>query len=307
MIILTLATLAFLLLAVALLLLWRTHQAERDQAFFLQHRLGEAGTLDGAAARPQKDALTQVIEGFVLRAGVDLEHLPGWFGPASLVSVGAMVVLGVLFGLTFALIGLVVYMVAVILWALAREMQRQNKMREQLPNFLEHMMRILNAGNSLEEALSGATDECPEPLADVFRRVSRQVRLGAPIEETLTEVALLSGMRELQVMALATQINRRFGGSLKRIFKSLVAAIHQQDAARREMRALTAETRFSAVVLAIVPIGMMLYILSQNPDYYTQMWNDGGGRSLLLAAVGLQLLGVVIIWRMVNRAGREAG
>ena len=56
-----------------------------------------------------------------------------------------------------------------------------------------------------------------------------------------------------------------------------------------------------------VPIGMMFYMLYQNPDYYTEMWNDGGGRGLLLSAIGLQLLGVVIIWRMVNTAGREAG
>lgn len=306
MMVLLLAILAFLLLAIGVLLVWRAEQDTRDQEFYSKHRLGGGGRVAGpAAARP--DALTQFVQGFVLRAGMDVEHLPGWFGPLTVVCLGGIAVLAVTFSLTIAVIGLIVYVVAVVLWALAREMQRHNKMREQLPNFLEHMMRILNAGNSLEEALAGATEECPEPLVDVFRQVTRQVRLGAPIEETLTSVAGLSGMRELQVMALATQINRRFGGSLKRIFKSLVAAIHQQDAARREMKALTAETRFSAVVLALVPIGMMFYMLYQNPDYYTEMWNDGGGRGLLLSAIGLQLLGVVIIWRMVNTAGREAG
>lgn len=306
MLIMFLATLAFLLLGVAVLLIWRVREQEHSQRFYVDHRLGGAST--GSRTRPkQDDALMALIEGFVIRAGIDLEHLPRWFGPATAISLGAVVVLGVVFGLTMALLGVVIYAAAVTLWALAREMTRQNKMREQLPGFLEHMMRILNAGNSLEEALAGATEECPEPLSEIFERVSRQVRLGAPIEETLTEVAGLSGIRELQVMALATQINRRFGGSLKRIFKSLVAAIHQQDAARREMRALTAETRFSAVVLAIVPMGMMLYILSQNPTYYQDMWNDASGRNLLMAAVLLQVIGVVVIWRMVNGAGKEVG
>lgn len=305
MLILFLVTLAFLLLAVAGLLIWRLRQDEHNQSFYVEQRLG--GSQSEGRRGKQDDALMVLLQGFVIRAGIDLEHLPGWFGPVSLLCVGGIVVLGVVFGLTMAALGVVVYLVAVVLWALAREMTRQNKMREQLPGFLEHMMRILNAGNSLEEALAGATEECPEPLSEIFERVSRQVRLGAPIEETLTEVAGLSGMRELQVMALATQINRRFGGSLKRIFKSLVAAIHQQDAARREMRALTAETRFSAVVLAIVPMGMMLYILSQNPSYYQEMWNDPGGRNLLMAAVILQLIGVAVIWRMVNGAGKEVG
>ncbi len=306
MLIMVLATLAFLLLAVAVLLMWRLRQEEQNQSFYVDQRLGGA-RVEGRGRARQEDALMVLIQGFVIRAGIDLEHLPGWFGPVSAISLGGIVVLGVVFGLTMAMLGLVIYLVAVALWALAREMTRQNKMREQLPGFLEHMMRILNAGNSLEEALAAATEECPEPLSEIFERVSRQVRLGAPIEETLTEVAGLSGMRELQVMALATQINRRFGGSLKRIFKSLVAAIHQQDAARREMRALTAETRFSAVVLAIVPMGMMLYILSQNPSYYQEMWSDSSGRTLLMAAVILQVIGVAVIWRMVNGAGKEVG
>lgn len=306
MMVLIFTVLAILLLLGAGLLVWELEQQKRNQSYYINQRLGGSRS-DMPVRLQQSDPVARLLQGFVLRAGVDLEHLPRWFGPASVVAMVGIVMLGFMLGIVMALLGLLLYVVLVLLWALAREMRRQTLMREQLPDFLEHMMRVLNAGNSLEEALATATAECPEPLSEIFQRVNRQVRLGAPIEDTLTEVSMLSGMRELQVMALATRINRRFGGSLKRIFKSLVAAIHQQDAARREMRALTAETRFSAVVLAVVPMGMMAYILAQNPDYYREMWNDGGGKSLLIAAVVLQIIGVLVIWRMVNRAGREVG
>lgn len=306
MMVLIFTVLAILFLLGAGFLFWEIEQQKRSQSYYLNQRLGGSRT-DAPTRFQQSDPLTRLLQGFVLRAGVDLEHLPRWFGPASIMALVGVLILGLALGVVMAMLGLLLYGVLVMLWALAREMRRQTRMREQLPDFLEHMMRVLNAGNSLEEALATATAECPEPLSEVFQRVNRQVRLGAPIEDTLTEVSQLSGMRELQVMALATRINRRFGGSLKRIFKSLVAAIHQQDAARREMRALTAETRFSAVVLAVVPMGMMAYILAQNPDYYREMWNDAGGQMLLIAAVVLQIIGVIVIWRMVNRAGREVG
>ena len=92
---------------------------------------------------------------------------------------------------------------------------------------------------------------------------------------------------------------------MRRIFKSLVQAIRERDAAARELRALTAETRYSAMVLAIVPIGLSLYILSQNPDYYVEMWNQPTGRTLLLLSVALQACGVMMIWRMLRVAERE--
>lgn len=304
MMLVLLFAMTLLLLAAAGLLWWRARELGREQAFYLGRRAGRGGVVQGG--RPQPDVLNRMLQGFVLRAGIDAEHLPRWFAPALGLALLGVLLLALSFGLVLGLLALVLLALAVFIWTLARESSRQHKMREQLPGFLEHMMRVLNAGNSLEEALAAATADCPEPLGNIFRRVSRQVRLGAAVDETLTEVAELSGLKELQVMALATRINRRFGGSLKRIFRSLVAAIHQQDAARREMRALTAETRVSAVVLAAVPVLMMLYILSQNPEYYAQMWSDPLGRGFIFGAALLQLAGVGIIWRMLARAGQEA-
>ena len=191
------------------------------------------------------------------------------------------------------------------LWLMNRISKRRAKILEQLPDFVEHMVRALAAGNSLEEALYSATADAEQPIRGLFLSVARQVRLGAPIEDVLDEAALIHDVNDVRVMAMAARVNRRYGGSLRRIFKSLVQAIRERDAAARELRALTAETRFSAVVLAIVPIGLSLYILSQNPDYYVDMWNQPTGRVLLLLSVFLQASGVMVIWRMLRVAERE--
>ncbi|RZO85127.1 MAG: hypothetical protein EVA65_09010 [Oceanococcus sp.] len=191
------------------------------------------------------------------------------------------------------------------LWLMNRISKRRAKILEQLPDFVEHMVRALAAGNSLEEALYSATADAEQPIRGLFLSVARQVRLGAPIEDVLDEAALIHDVNDVRVMAMAARVNRRYGGSLRRIFKSLVQAIRERDAAARELRALTAETRFSAVVLAIVPIGLSLYILSQNPDYYVDMWNQSTGRVLLLLSVFLQASGVMVIWRMLRVAERE--
>lgn len=180
-----------------------------------------------------------------------------------------------------------------------RAARRRAKIVEQLPGFLEAGLRVLQAGNTLEESLAMAAAESPEPLRPLFQSVGRQTRLGAPLDQVLMEAAEIHRIRDIKVISLAASINRKYGGSLRNVFRSLIAAIRSRDAAARELRALTAETRFSAFVLSVIPALLTVYIYLQNREYYTQMWASTGGRITLIMAVIMQVLGVVVIYRML--------
>jgi tight adherence protein B len=181
-----------------------------------------------------------------------------------------------------------------------RAARRRALIVSQLPAFLEAGLRVLQAGNTLEESLATAAMESPDPLRPLFQSVGRQVRLGAQLDQVLSEMAEIHRIRDIKVIALAASINRRYGGSLRNVFRSLIAAIRSRDAAARELRALTAETRFSAVVLAVIPAMLTMYIYFQNQDYYTAMWANTGGRIALILGVALQVIGVVFIYRMMS-------
>jgi tight adherence protein B len=235
----------------------------------------------GAEIEP--DTVVRILLVLLLLVPVTLFAL-GWFGGLSTLGIG----------LAFG-------------WALLSRQaaRRRSRIVEQLPAFLESVIRVLSAGNTLEESIAAAARESPEPIRPLFVSVGRQVRLGAPVEAVLMETAEIHAIRDIKVMSLAAAINRKYGGSLRNILRSLIQTIRQRDAAARELRALTAETRFSAMVLSIVPVGLMLYIFAQNPKYYAQMWNDPSGRGLLIASVVFQVLGVVVIYRMM-RATEDA-
>lgn len=182
---------------------------------------------------------------------------------------------------------------------------RRQRIIEQMPAFLEGVMRVLAAGNTLEESIASAARESPDPLRPLFMSVGRQVRLGAPVEAVLMEMGEIHQLSDIKVMSLAASINRKYGGSLKNILKSLIQAIRQRDVAVRELRALTAETRFSAVVLAVIPVAISLYIAVQNRQYYADMWLDSTGRALLIFSVLMQISGIFVIWRMMRRTGND--
>ena len=183
---------------------------------------------------------------------------------------------------------------------------RRAKVIEQMPTFLESAVRVLAAGNTMEESLASAARESPEPLRTLFLSITRQVRLGAPIENVLMEMGEIHKLADVRVMALAAAVNRKYGGSLKNILRSLIQAIRSRDMAMRELRALTAETRMSAMVLAILPILLTAFIVIQNRPYYTNIWADTGGRYLLIGSMIWQVLGIIVIWRMMKSSTDDA-
>lgn len=181
-----------------------------------------------------------------------------------------------------------------------RAVWRRIKIVEQLPAYLENVIRVLAAGNTLDEALNQAAREAPDPIRPLFTSIGRQVRLGAPLEQVLGEAGKIHRLRDLMVMALAASINRKYGGSMRGVLKSLIVVIRQRASAAQELRALTAETRFSAKMLAFINVGLFGWMYFSNPKYYTDMINDSTGL-LLLAGSGVMLgLGFVAMWRMLK-------
>lgn len=181
-----------------------------------------------------------------------------------------------------------------------RAAKRRAKIVEQMPGFLEGVMRVLAAGNTLEESMAAGARESQEPLKTLFLSVTRQARLGAPIDVALGEAADIHRIRDLRVLSLAANINRKYGGTLRNVFRSLISAIRTREAARRELRALTAETRFSALVLSLLPPAVGVFIYLQNRTYYNDILSTSSGKVIMGIAAGLQLLGMFFIWRMMK-------
>lgn len=286
----------------AIFLFVRAGQRERHED--VQLRLRAMGGGEDAAAlinEPQRqirNPLLRWVCHLVWRTGVEVE--PETVARSLLVLVVVVPIAVMTLGAFGGLSTVAFLLVFVWGWLSRKAAQRRAKILEQFPAFLEGAIRVLAAGNTLEESVMAAARESPEPIKPLFMSVGRQVRLGAPIEAVLMEMAEIHRLRDLKVMALAAAINRKYGGSLRSVLRSLIQAMRSRDSAARELRALTAETRFSALVLALIPVALMMFVFVQNPAYYQQMWADGTGKGLLIGAVSLQLIGIVIIYRMMR-------
>lgn len=238
------------------------------------------------------------IERAFLRAGLGrpTERLP----LASTLWLTAMLagfLLDAWFGL---LVGIVLPLILLRLYVSFRYQHRVRRMIQQLPQLLDHAVRSLKSGRTLGDAVLHGIDSAAYPLSEAMSRIKRSVQLGVALPDAAQDFAELYERDELRLFAMGLRVNHRYGGNASELLENLIRLIREREQAARQLRAMTGETRMTAVVLALLPVCMVGYFLAVNPTYLMRMWNDDTGRLMLLFAFGMQTLGCLALWRMLR-------
>jgi tight adherence protein B len=59
-------------------------------------------------------------------------------------------------------------------------------------------------------------------------------------------------------------------------------------------------SRWSAWLLCGLPIFLAIYMSVMNPDYMSVMWRDPRGHNLLFIAAAMQILGMLMVQRIMR-------
>ncbi len=235
-------------------------------------------------------------QGFLetVEAKLEMAEVPLKASEALLIWLGATLVLGVLgFVLGGMLIG-VILLAAVILVGPAflnfKAAARQRKFETQLPDTLTLLAGALRAGFSLMQAVDAVSQEVQNPMGRELRRVVSETRLGRDLEEALDDTAERMGSPDFSWAVMAIRIQREVGGNLAELLLTVADTMLQRERLRREVKALTAEGRISAYVLACLPPGLGLVMYMANPEYMKPLFTDTLGQVLL----GLSLVGMIV-------------
>jgi tight adherence protein B len=172
--------------------------------------------------------------------------------------------------------------------------RRSEKLREQLPDVLTIMASSLRAGHSFLQSLDTVAKEISQPAAAEFQRVVAEIRLGRGAEDAMEAMAERVGSDDFRWAVLAVNIQREVGGNLAEILDNVADTLRERATIRRQIRVLTSEGRLSAWVLAVMPLGLALYMFAVNPEYISLLFTTTIGWVMLITA--LCLLAVGILW-----------
>lgn len=293
----TVSLLAFasvMAVALAVLLLWNARRVAARAA--LHRRLGER--------RTQQDGLVRDTGGGI--ASLLAESGLGWTSGELAARVAAAAVLGAVLGAAVGsgALALVFALLACAgLWFIVRRARarRLAQCDEQMPQALEIMALALRAGHALPGALALAAQETPAPLCHELRRAQDEQQLGRPIAEVLAAMGeRLPGCAAVETFVVAVAVLQETGGNLIHVIDRIVENARARAGYQTRLRALTAEGRQSARMLALLPLGFFVLALAGDRNYMGTLLHDGGGRMILAVAIALWLTGLMWTRRLVR-------
>jgi tight adherence protein B len=236
--------------------------------------------------RGKQRSLSDTLE----RSGIALR--PGeWVLAVSGAALGALL-LGLVLG--GPIVGLVLAALTVGGFQFAihhRTTKRRRAFAEQLGDTLQLLASNLRAGHSLLQAIDALAQETDPPTSDEFSRLLFETRLGRPLPEALRSIAERVDNEDFTWVVQAIEIHREVGGDLADVLDKVASTIRDRARVRRQVDALAAEGRLSAMILFILPFGMAGLLRITNPDYLHDLTSTSTGQAMIAVGVGLLVIG----------------
>lgn len=186
-------------------------------------------------------------------------------------------------------------------WVRGRRRRRSDLLRAQLPAAVHQVASSLTVGSTIYQALQRAARETPEPLADELRRVVDRMAVNMSLQEAF--VLLRHEIPESSAPILAAlEIQRTVGGDLAGLLSELSRGLLAQEQLRSEIRVLTAQARYSALIVGALPwvtLGIFAILFF---EYVRPLVSEPLGRVMLLVAGGFALSGYIVARRIAAAA-----
>jgi tight adherence protein B len=178
--------------------------------------------------------------------------------------------------------------------------RRQQKFVSQLANGIDVIVRGVKSGLPLNECLQVIARESPEPLAGEFRDVVEQQRLGVSLAEGLERMCERLPLAEVRFLTIVISIQQQAGGNLSEALGNLSGVLRDRYMLAMKVKALSAEAKASAMVLASLPPGVMFMVYMSTPDYIMPLFVTTPGRFMVAIGATWMLIGVLIMRKMIN-------
>lgn len=207
-----------------------------------------------------------------------------------------MAVLGLAFkSLPLALFGAALAYVPIMI-VKSKANARAARLTKQLPDALDLVARSLQAGHGIAESMRGCAEEMDMPISGEFGLVYEQNNLGRDFRDCLQALVGRNPSNfDLKIFASSVLLQRETGGNLIEILNGISSTIRKRFVFKGKVKALTAEARFSAIILGVLPIFIGATIRTIRPEYLDPLFTDPIGYAMVAFVCVWFTLGVVVM------------
>jgi tight adherence protein B len=186
-----------------------------------------------------------------------------------------------------------------VLFVVRKGRVRLETIQKLLPDALDMVAGSLRAGYSLSGALGVASRETPDPLGRELRVCCEEQNFGLSLRGSLENLTGRVPSPDLRMVATAVLTHKDSGGNLAEMLEKTSTIIRGRSRLLKQVRIHTAQGRASGLILSLLPPGVGTMMNLINPDYMKALVSDPLGRKLLIAAGAMNLIGLLIIRKIV--------
>ena len=177
--------------------------------------------------------------------------------------------------------------------------RRMARFERQLPEALELVSRALRAGHAFSVGLKMVGDEAADPVGIEFRRVFEEIAMGGALPQALQNMTDRLDSLDLRFFVTSVLVQRETGGNLAEIIDLLAGMIRRRFELQLKVNALSAEGRFSGIILFGLPIVVGFLLYEMNPEYMGLLITDPIGQNLVMIGSFLMVTGAIVMKRMI--------
>jgi tight adherence protein B len=187
-----------------------------------------------------------------------------------------------------------------IIWLLWQHRRLKARFERQLIDTVAVLSSSVRAGHSLLQALEHVASEAPEPTKHIFGVVVREVGLGAAQEDALERLADRFRCDDLELIVSAVNVHSHVGGSLAKVLDAIADTIRERTRVAGDIKGLTAQQRYSAYVLSILPVIAAIGLFAFSPDYASVLLQPGPLRMAVVVAGVCVVLGFLTMRKLAS-------
>jgi tight adherence protein B len=187
-----------------------------------------------------------------------------------------------------------------LLFVAFKRARRLAAFEKQLPEVIDLLSRSVRAGHSFASGLEIVSTELPDPASIEFRTTFDEQRFGLPLRDALIGLCERIPLIDIRLLVIALLVQKETGGNLAEILDKLSHVIRERFRIAGEVRVRTAQGRLTAAILISLPIFMLLVLRVIANEYVTTLFVDRIGQIVLIVAGVLQIIGSIVIWKIVQ-------
>jgi tight adherence protein B len=187
-----------------------------------------------------------------------------------------------------------------VVYILRVRSRRLRKFEEQLPDAIDLFTRTMRAGHNIHSGLETVATETADPVKMEFKKLMEELALGSQVEPALHGLGKRVPLIDLKFFITSLILQRQTGANMVAVLENLATLVRERLTMAAKLKAHTAQQRFSAALLCVLPIvvGLGFYILK--PEYVRLLWTDPVGSKFFTYAIISEIVGILIIRKIAN-------